>query len=88
MFLVQNGSAVEEGAGDRVSEYDGELLFQNIEDFGTLKVDELKAICLYMELPVSGNKSELIQAIEAASELEEIDDDETAEPETLVPDSE
>ena len=67
-FLLQNGSAIEEG-GDSVSVYDGEALFEETEDFNTLKVDELKAVCVYMEIPVSGNKAELVAAIEAASEV-------------------
>jgi len=75
IFLVENNSAVEVGGGDKVSEYDGEALFEETEDFNTLKVDELKAVCVYMELPVSGNKTELVAAIEAASEV--VEDDET-----------
>lgn len=87
--LISSGVAVEttEKVTGNGGEADLEALL-NTKDLNTLKVDKLKAICQHMGLPVSGNKSELIEAIEAASELEEIDDDETAEPETLVPDSE
>ena len=35
-----------------------------IEDFNTLKVDELKDVCAYLEINVSGNKAELIASIE------------------------
>ncbi len=83
VFLVENNSAVEVGGGDKVSEYDGELLFQNTEDFNALKVDELKAICVYIEIPVSGNKAELVAAIEAASEV--VDDDVVMDDGTEVP---
>ncbi len=83
IFLVENNSAVEAGGGDKVSEYDGELLFQNTEDFNTLKVDELKAVCTFIEIPVSGNKAELVAAIEAASEV--VDDDVVMDDGTEVP---
>ncbi len=82
IFLVENNSAVEAGGGDKVSEYDGEALFEQTDDFHTLKVDELKAVCVYLEIPVSGNKGELTAAIEAAFEV--VEDDET-ETETSVP---
>jgi len=57
-------------AGDVKPEYDGEALFEETEDLSTLKVDELKAICKYLDIPATGNKSELIEAIEAVSEEE------------------
>ena len=81
-YLVELGAAVEYEGGDKVSEYNGEVLFENTEDFNTLKVDELKAVCVYMELPVSGNKTELVAAIEAASEVvDDLEDDEMADAE-------
>ena len=78
LLSVKAAVAVGESA---VVEYDGEALFQNTEDFSTLKVAELKAICVYMELPTTGNKDELIAAIEAESEevLEDDVSDETKE---------
>lgn len=79
VFLLESGAAVESGGADKVVEYDGEALFENTEDFNTLKVDELKAVCAFMELPVSGNKAEIVAAIEAASEVVDVDDDETAD---------
>ena len=56
--------------GSTKPEYDGEALFEHTEDLGTLKVDELKAICKYLDIPAAGNKTELIEAIEAVSEEE------------------
>ncbi|WP_297525131.1 SAP domain-containing protein [Sulfurovum sp.] len=51
-------------------EYNGEKLFEDTEDLKALKVDELKAICKYLEIPAKGNKDDLVAAIEAESEIE------------------
>ena len=51
-------------------EYDGQALFEESDDLSSLKVDELKAICHYLDIPASGNKSDLVAAIEAVSEEE------------------
>ncbi len=74
-YLLNVGAAVEYG-GRVAVEYDGEALFESAEDLSALKVDELKAICHYLEIPATGNKGELVAAIEAVSAVEEVEEDE------------
>ena len=77
-YLLEVGAAVEYDGGMKAVEYDVEELLQT-DDLNTLNMDQLKAICRVIGIGVSGNKGDLVAAIEAATE--EIEDDETVVPE-------
>ena len=56
---------------EKTVEIDGEALFNDTVDFGTLKVPELKAVCQFLKLPHTGNKDELVSAVVASMGTEE-----------------
>ena len=66
--LLEAGAVVE--FHDEKKALDGEMLFETTEDFNTLKVDELKAICEHLTLPVNGNKGDLVERIESTMTTE------------------
>lgn len=51
------------------SALDGEALYENTEDFHKLKVDELRAVCGFLEISASGHKSDLVAAILAEKDV-------------------
>jgi len=67
-FLKSEGAVEEVGASTDVTTapaIDAKALYESTEDFNSLKVPELKAICTLLELSTSGNKDALIEAIES-----------------------
>ncbi len=68
-YLVAKGKA--EYADQKVEFDIDELL--DTEDFNTLTVQKLKAICKHFNLEVSGNKDDLVKAIEDQMGLSEDD---------------
>lgn len=68
--IIESGAALE--FHDEKKALDGKMLLETTEDFNTLKVDELRAVCAHLELSVKGNKDELVDRVENAT-TEEVD---------------
>lgn len=63
---LKDDNAAEEvgGTTPASSKIDAQVLYDETEDFNTLKKDQLKAICTLLGLPISGKNTELAAAIE------------------------
>ena len=61
--LLEKGAVEASFGSEKTVEIDAVALYENTEDFTTLKVPELKAICVELGLPATGNKDDLLEAI-------------------------